>query len=139
LTTADTLLLGGKLLDALRRADRPLSTDELALRMPWKIHRADQGDCAWWCRRRDLPARIHVLECHETWHVVAFQRTSQGFTGIYRHLRSLERRGLIQRCRVDGDRRVFWCVHTRPHRSKTRRKPVGVGATDMSEAGRKFK
>ena len=75
--------------------------------MPPKAERTRQGDCEWWCRA-DPTAGVRVLECHRSWHVVEYRRTAQGFTGIYRHLRALERRGLARCWRIEGDRRVFW-------------------------------
>ena len=107
MTTSDSLIIQGRLLGVLRGSDRPRSTDELAEVMPPKVERTRQGDCEWWCRT-ETPAGVRVLECHRSWHVVEYRRTAQGFAGIYRHLRALERRGLAQRCRIEGDRRVFW-------------------------------
>lgn len=107
MTTADTIMLRERLVSELRDADAPLSTDELAARMPWKVE-ITSTPCELLCQARELPAGLRIRECHRSWHVVEYQRTTQGFAGIYRHLRSLERQGLIRRHKVAGLRRVFW-------------------------------
>jgi hypothetical protein len=108
-TTTDTFMLVRQLLHVLREHDRPMSTQELAALMPWKIEKTGDGGCEWWCHDGQR-AGLRVLECHETWHLVAYERTSQGFTGIYRHLRSLERRGLIRRHQASSRRGMLWVL-----------------------------
>ena len=107
MTTADTYRLRKQLLAALVGSARPMTTVELAALMPWKIERTSQGGCELWCST-DIPAGVRVVECHTTWHVVKYRRTPQGFAGIYCHLSSLERRGLVRRCRIAGQRAMFW-------------------------------
>ena len=51
---------------------------------------------------------MEVVECHRSWHVVQYRRTAHGYTGIYRHLRSLQQRGLVRRTLRDGRKRVCW-------------------------------
>lgn len=117
MTTADTIMLRDKLVSELRDAAAPLSTDELAARMPWKVE-ITATPCELLCQARELPPGLRIRECHQTWHVVEYQRSAQGFAGIYRHLRSLERQGLIRRYHVAGGRRVFWIYQGRdqnPH------------------------
>jgi hypothetical protein len=100
-------MLTGLLLRVLRDRGRPMFTDELADLMPWKPERMSQGGCEWWCESV-LPASVRMLECHGSWHLIAYRRRPQGFSGIYRHLRALERRGLVRRVHRDGTRRVYW-------------------------------
>ena len=107
MTIGDSLILTRRLLAVLRGSDRPMPTDELAELMPWKVERTRQGGCEWWCGA-ETPAGVRVRECHRSWHLVEYQRTPHGFAGIYRHLCALEGRDLLQRCRIEGDRRVFW-------------------------------
>jgi hypothetical protein len=107
-TSADTFLVINHLLHVLAERCRPMSTEELAEVMPWKVESLTHGGCELWCRAADRDG-LRVLECHETWHVVAYRRTGQGFAGIYRHLRSLERRGLVRRHHA-GRRRVLWAL-----------------------------
>ncbi|MBN3458485.1 hypothetical protein JNN96_31085 [Mycobacterium sp. DSM 3803] len=116
MTTADTIMLRERLVRELRDADAPLSTDELAARMPWKVE-ITSTPCELLCQARELPAGLRIRECHRSWHVVEYQRTTQGFAGIYRHLRSLERQGLIRRHKVAGLRRVFWIYQVGDQRS----------------------
>ncbi|MBU8819249.1 hypothetical protein KL864_25475 [Mycolicibacterium goodii] len=108
MTTADTIQLRERLLAELRSSTRPLSTEELAQRMPWKTVRTDDSCDILQCWNTAPRAGIRVIECHQTWHVVEYQRTAQGFTGIYRHLRSLEAQGQVRRAIREGKRRVLW-------------------------------
>ncbi|GAB7145538.1 hypothetical protein [Mycobacterium riyadhense] len=110
MTTADTLQLREQLLATLRRSPRPVSTTELAARMPWKVERSEYN-----CTVLRNPSRpiagMEVVECHRDWHVVQYRRTAHGYTGIYRHLRSLEQQGLVRRALRQGRKRVCWvCV-----------------------------
>jgi hypothetical protein len=107
LTTADTVHLRESLLAELRRSPVPLSTAELAQRMPWKVERS-HVPCAQLCHLKRLGPGIRIVECHTDWHVVAYRRTTHGYTGVYRHLRSLEGHGLIRRTIRDGRKRVCW-------------------------------
>lgn len=109
MTTADTIALREGLLAELHRSPVPLSTAELAQRMPWKTERT-QAPCAQLCDLKRLGPGIRVVECHTDWHIVAYRRTTHGYTGIYRHLRSLEAHGLISRAIRDGRKRVCWTV-----------------------------
>lgn len=107
MTTADTLELRESLLKELRRSPVPLSTAELAQRMPWKVERSHVS-CAQLCDLKRLGPGIRIVECHTDWHVVEYRRTTHGYTGVYRHLRSLEGHGLIRRTIRDGRKRVCW-------------------------------
>jgi hypothetical protein len=107
MTTADTMRLRERLLAELRASAHPVSTSELASRMPWKVERSDDG-CALLCSRRPPNPDIEVVECHGSWHVLAYRRSAHGYTGIYRHLRSLERQGLVRRTLREGRKRVCW-------------------------------
>ena len=109
MTTADTIVLREDLLAELRRSPVPLSTAELAQRMPWKSERT-HAPCAQLCDQKRLGPGIKILECHADWHLVAYRRTTHGYTGVYRHLRSLEGHGLIRRTIRDGRKRVCWTV-----------------------------
>ena len=107
MTTADTMLVRDRLLAELRESPHPISTTELAARMPWKVERSE-GSCGLLCNL-SMPNRdVEVVECHGSWHVVQYRRTTHGYTGIYRHLRSLERHGLVRRTLHDGRKRVCW-------------------------------
>lgn len=107
MTTTDTLHLREQLLSELRRSRRPISTADLAARMPWKVERSEDN-CAVLCNRAKPIAGMEVVECHKDWHIVQYRRTAHGYTGIYRHLRSLERHGLVRRALRDGRKRVCW-------------------------------
>jgi hypothetical protein len=107
MTTADTMRLRDRLLAELRASPQPISTADLAARMPWKVERCGDN-CALLCHRRKPNPDVEVLECHRSWHVVQYRRTAHGYTGIYRHLRSLERQGLIRRSAREGRKRVLW-------------------------------
>jgi hypothetical protein len=107
MTTADTMRLRDRLLAELRTSPQPISTADLAARMPWKVERCEDN-CALLCHRRKPNPDVEVLECHRSWHVVQYRRTAHGYTGIYRHLRSLERQGLIRRSAREGRKRVLW-------------------------------
>lgn len=107
MTTADTVQLRETLLAELRRSPAPLSTAELAQRMPWKVERT-HVPCAQLCHLKRLGPGIRIVECHTDWHLVEYRRTTHGYTGVYRHLRSLEGHGLIRRTIRDGRKRVFW-------------------------------
>ncbi len=108
MTSADTLMLRERLIAELRTSSRPLSTEELAQRMPWKtVHSNDSCDVLQ-CSSREPRVGIRIVECHQSWHIVQYQRTATGFNGIYRHLRSLEARGEIRRAIREGKRRVLW-------------------------------
>ncbi|WP_088295413.1 hypothetical protein [Mycobacterium avium] len=109
MTTADTLGLRESLLKELRCSPAPLSTAELAQRMPWKVERS-HVPCAQLCDLKRLGPGIRIMECHTDWHVVAYRRTTHGYTGVYRHLRSLEGHGLIRRTIRDGRKRVCWTL-----------------------------
>lgn len=107
MTTADTLQLREQLLNELRQSRCPISTADLAARMPWKIERSEDT-CAVLCNRPTPHFGMEVVECHKDWHVVKYCRTAHGYAGIYRHLRSLEQRGLVRRALRDGRKRVCW-------------------------------
>ena len=107
MTTADTIALRENLLAELRRSPTPLSTAELAQRMFWKEERSHMP-CAQLCDLKRLGPGITIVECHTDWHLVAYRRTTHGYTGVYRHLRSLEVHGLIRRTIRDGRKRVCW-------------------------------
>jgi hypothetical protein len=107
MTIADTMRLRDRLLAELRASPQPISTPDLAARMPWKVERCEDT-CALLCHRRKPNPDVEVLECHRSWHVVQYRRTAHGHTGIYRHLRSLERQGLIRRSSREGRKRVLW-------------------------------
>lgn len=107
MTTADTLQLRERLLSELRQSRFPISTAELAARMPWKVERSEDT-CAVLCSRSRPTLGMEVVECHKDWHVVQYLRTAHGYTGIYRHLRSLEQRGIVRRALRDGRKRVCW-------------------------------
>ncbi|MBV8348438.1 MAG: hypothetical protein JOZ49_13150 [Mycolicibacterium sp.] len=100
-------MLTDRLLRVLREAARPMSTAELTELLPWKHERIGQGGCQWRCDRH-LRDGVRMLECHGSWHLIAFKRTAHGFNGIYRNLRALEDRGLVRRDRSDPSRRVHW-------------------------------
>lgn len=108
MTSADTLMLRASLLAELRASPRPLSTEELAQRMPWKTVRSEDICEVLLCSSGTAREGIRILECHRVWHIVAYPRTAQGFNGIYRHLRSLEARGEVRRAIREGKRRVLW-------------------------------
>lgn len=107
MTTADTLQLRERLLDALRDSAGPVSTTDLAARMPWKVERSDDG-CAVLHNPGRPVAGVEVVECHRDWHIVQYRRSAHGYTGIYRHLRSLEQQGLVRRTLRYGRKRVCW-------------------------------
>lgn len=110
MTTSDTIELRESLLAELRRSPVPLSTAELAQRMPWKLERS-HVPCAQLCDLKRLGPGVRIVECHTDWHLVEYRRTTHGYTGIYRHLRSMEGHGLIRRTIRDGRKRVCWtCV-----------------------------
>lgn len=108
MTKADTLMLRERLLAELRTSSRPLSTQELAHRMPWKTERSGGSCDVLRCHAPRSGDGMQVVECHRSWHVVQYRRTAQGFTGIYRHLRSLEAAGQVRRALRQGRRRVLW-------------------------------
>lgn len=112
MTTADTLTLRETLLEELRRSPIPLSTAELAQRMPWKIEHS-YVPCAQLCHLKRLGPGIRIVECHSDWHLVEYRRTTHGYTGVYRHLRSMEGHGLLRRTIRDGRKRVCW-THVEP-------------------------
>ncbi|MDP7707481.1 hypothetical protein [Mycobacterium sp. TY815] len=109
MTTADTIRLREALLNELRKAHRPVSTAELAALMPWRVERTDDT-CALLCQHAGGNKDVEVLECHGSWHVVQYRRTSQGYSGIYRHLRSLEQQRIVRRTLHDGRKRVCWSL-----------------------------
>lgn len=111
-----------KLLAELRTSSRALSTSELAGRMPWKLERSD-GACSALCTGGATNSDVKIVECHSNWHVLAYRRSAHGYTGIYRHLRSLERQVLIRRALHGGRKRVSW-VYIGPDRlaAKAQRK-----------------
>lgn len=109
MTTADTIALREGLLAELRRSPVPLSTAELAQRMPWKPERT-HVPCAQLCDLKRLGPGVKIVECHTDWHIVAYRRTTHGYTGVYRHLRSMEGHGLVRRTIRDGRKRVCWTV-----------------------------
>lgn len=107
MATPDTIALREQLLACLRSACEPLSTSELAARMPWRVEPAHENcslHCDWKWPRRSM----RVLECHGDWHLVAYRRTAQGYAGIYPHLCQLERMGKITRTCGSGRKGVFW-------------------------------
>jgi len=106
-TTADTLAVREQLVAVLRAADRPMTSAELAGVLPWQTHRLDVG-CELVCHAPRRPAAMRVVECHRSWHPVSRPRSSQDSrTGIYRHLRSLAREGIIRSIPL-GPRKVQW-------------------------------
>jgi hypothetical protein len=107
MTTVDTMELRARLLAELRDSPHPLSTTELAAQIPWKVERSEDN-CVLLCNRRTPNPDVRVVECHRSWHLVAYRRTAHGYTGIYRHLRSLERQGLVRRTLREGRKRVRW-------------------------------
>lgn len=111
MTNSDTLMLRERLIAELRESPHPLSTEQLAQRMPWKVLRSDDSCDILRCSSREPRVGIRIIECHKSWHVVEYQRTAQGFNGIYRHLRSLEARGDIRRAIREGRRRVLWAYN----------------------------
>lgn len=117
MTTADTMRLRDRLLAELRESPRPLATTELAARMPWKVERSEDS-CALLCHRTAPNPDVDVLECHRSWHLVQYRRAAHGYTGIYRHMRSLERRDLVRRTLHAGRKRVCW-VYSGPDRPVT--------------------
>lgn len=107
MTTADTMRLRERLLDELRGSTAAISTADLAAAMPWKVERSHDS-CEQLCHRADGARWVEVLECHRSWHLVQYRRATHGYTGIYRHLRSLESQGLVRRTIRDGRKRVCW-------------------------------
>jgi len=107
MTTADTLRLRDRLLTGLRVSRRPLSTTELATRMPWRVERSEDT-CALLGHRINPNQDVEVLDCQGSWHIVHYRRTAHGYTGIYRYLRSLEQQGLVRRTLQNGRKRVCW-------------------------------
>jgi hypothetical protein len=107
MTTADTLQLRERLLVELRTSPQPVSTTDLAARLPWRVERSEDS-CALLCAPGRPRGDVKVVECHRGWHVVQYRRTAHGYTGIYRHLRSLEQQGLVRRTLLDGRKRVCW-------------------------------
>jgi hypothetical protein len=105
MTTADTLQLRENLLAELRDSTSPRSTADLAAAMPWKVERS-YDPCEQLCHRAG--PGVEVLECHRSWHLVQYRRAAHGYTGIYRHLRSLESQGLVRRTLREGRKRVCW-------------------------------
>ena len=53
MTTADTMRLRDRLLAELRESPHPISTTELAARMPWKVERSEDS-CALLCNPRQV-------------------------------------------------------------------------------------
>lgn len=119
MTTTDTLQLREWVLNELRRSLHPISTADLAARMPWKVE-TSEDTCEVLCNPRRPVSGMEVVECHGDWHVVHYQRKAHGYTGIYRHLRSLEQQGLVRRTLRDGRKRVCW-VYTGADQAPTRR------------------
>lgn len=107
MTTADTRQLRQSLLAELRGSTAPISTADLAAAMPWKVERSHDS-CEQLCHRADMGPGVEVLECHRNWHLVQYRRATHGYTGVYRHLRSLESQGLVRRAIRDGRKRVCW-------------------------------
>ncbi len=107
MTSADTLMLRRRLLQELRDCPHPVSTEQLAQRMPWKTVRSDDSCAVLQCSSSPREG-IRILECHRSWHVVQYPRTASGFNGIYRHLRSLEAQGQVRRAIREGKRKVLW-------------------------------
>lgn len=107
MTTADTLQLRESLLAELRESAAPVSTAALAAAMPWKVERSHDV-CEQLCHRAGGSPGVQVLECHRSWHLVQYRRATHGYTGIYRHLRSLESQGLVRRTIRDGRKQVCW-------------------------------
>ncbi|MCH9736836.1 MAG: hypothetical protein K0U78_20170 [Actinomycetia bacterium] len=107
MTRAETLWLRGQLVKLLEAAQGPVSSAALAAQLPWPTERLEVG-CLLLCRAPRRVADLVVVECHQSWHLVRRPRSSQdASTGIYRHLRSLARTGVIRRICV-GARRVEW-------------------------------
>lgn len=107
MTNAETIWLRGQLVTLLREAEGPVSSAALAAQLPWPTERLDVS-CLLLCQAPRRSVDLVVLECHQSWHLVARPRSSQdATTGIYRHLRSLARSGVIRRICL-GARRVEW-------------------------------
>ncbi|ORV08038.1 hypothetical protein [Mycolicibacterium fallax] len=108
MTSEDTFRVRQQLLNVLRAADRPLSTRELAELLPPKID-VMTVSCAMLCDSEVPSAKLKVLECHSSWHIVERQRSAQDGAAIYPHLRSLARQSLIRRIPI-SPRSVLWEV-----------------------------
>ncbi len=118
MTLKDTINLRNRLRDELLRSTTPLSTHELAVRMPWRVMVVDH-DCALLCHRSSPSPDVEVLECHRSWHRVQWRRNAQGHNGIYRHLRSMAERGEIKQ--VTSSRRgSFWVCAPQHQRQELR-------------------
>lgn len=113
MTTADTFEVRDQLIAVLREASAPMSTADLAKVLPWQVHRLELG-CDLVCWAPITPANLVIVECHGDWHVVSRPRSAQDArTGIYRHLRSLARTGVV-RAISKGPRRVEWTFVQEP-------------------------
>lgn len=108
MTHAHTLWLRAELVRLLAAADGSLSSAALAAQLPWHTERLDLG-CGLLCRAPNTTAAdLVVIECHQSWHLVRRPRSSQDANnGIYRHLKSLARTGVIRQINL-GARRVEW-------------------------------
>lgn len=107
MTRAETYHLRAQLLELLRDAEHPISSAALARMLPWHTERLDLG-CALVCLAPRRSSTLEVVECHGDWHVVRRPRSSQDSgAGIYRHLRSLAREGVVRAISL-GPRRVEW-------------------------------
>jgi len=106
-TRAETYQLRAQLLELLREAGHPINSAALARMLPWHTERLDLG-CELVCLAPRHNRDLEVVECHGNWHVVRRPRSSQDSgAGIYRHLRSLAREGLVRAIK-QGPRRVEW-------------------------------
>ena len=107
MTRAETYELRAQLLELLREAGHPISSATLAGMLPWHTERLDLG-CELVCLPPRRTRNLEVVECHGNWHVVRRPRSSQDSgAGIYRHLRSLAREGMVRAINL-GPRRVEW-------------------------------
>lgn len=125
MTTADTMLVRDKLIAVLRGSGSALPTAELASQMPGKVEHSNDS-CAQLCHRSTLGPGVKVLECHGSWHLVEYRRTTHGYTGIYRHLRALELQGIVRRTVRDGRKRVYW-IHIGPEGAAAAHEQTGDG------------
>lgn len=133
MTNAETIWLREQLVHLLRNSDKPISSATLAAQLPWRDERLDVS-CQLLCHAPSRVVDLTIVECHQSWHLVRRPRSSQdGSTGIYRHLRSLARSGVIRRICL-GARRVEWEYVAEsgrdwPRTSERRLRYAGLSAT----------
>lgn len=98
----ENVALRDNLLAALRTQELPISTINLAALMPWRV---DVTDCQQYMHYNLLAEYQRIVVCDGTTHIREIARSGYD---IYRHLRALEQKGLVERVKLDGHYAVYW-------------------------------